>query len=135
MNFRQYISKMTPKGWAMVGGSAAAAIVFLVVVMNFASQQSYSTLETGLDPAQTGKITSVLDAKGIGYQIQNSGTALAAADAAAETIAKITPLTNSDTPTRPSRLTSTSPSSPRPPRTCTRPRPTRIRGATTSRGW
>src|ERR1700750_300504 len=77
MNFRQYISKMTPKGWAMVGGSAAAAIVFLRVVMNSASQQSYSTLEAGLDPAQTGKITSALDAKGIGYQIQNSGTALA----------------------------------------------------------
>src|SRR6201996_3148700 len=77
MNFRQYISKMTPKGWAMVGGSVAAAILFLVVVMTFASQQSYSTLETGLDPAQTGKITSALDSKGIGYQIENGGTALA----------------------------------------------------------
>ncbi len=74
---RQYISKMTPKGWAMLGGSVAAAIVFLMVVMNFASAKSYSTLETGLDPAQTGKITSALDAKGIGYQIQNGGTALA----------------------------------------------------------
>src|SRR5215468_926633 len=77
MDIRQYISKMTPKGWAMVGGSVAAAIVFLMVVMNFASQQSYTTLQTGLDPAQTGKITSALDAKGIGYQLQNGGTALA----------------------------------------------------------
>jgi flagellar M-ring protein FliF len=77
MNIREYISKMTPKGWAMVGGSVAAAIVFLMVVMNFASQQSYTTLQTGLDPAQTGKITSALDAKGIGYQLQNGGTALA----------------------------------------------------------
>src|SRR6201995_4030129 len=77
MDIRQYISKLTPKGWAMVGGSAAAAIVFLVLVMNFASQQSYTTLETALDPAQTGKITGALDAKGIGYQIQNGGTALA----------------------------------------------------------
>jgi flagellar M-ring protein FliF len=77
MDIRQYISKMTPKGCVMVGGSVAAVIVFLMLVMNFASQQSYSTLETGLDPAQTGKITSALDAKGIGYQIQNSGTALA----------------------------------------------------------
>src|ERR1700756_2700242 len=77
MDIRQYISKMTPKGWVMVGGSVAAVIVFLMLVMNFASQQSYSTLETGLDPAQTGKITSALDAKGISYQIQNGGTALA----------------------------------------------------------
>ncbi len=74
---RQYITKLTPKGWAMLGGSVAAAIVFLMLVMNFASAKSYSTLETGLDPAQTGKITSALDAKGIGYQIQNGGTALA----------------------------------------------------------
>ena len=63
----------------MVGGSAAAAILFLVVVMHFASATSYSTLLTGLSPAQTGKITSTLDTKGIPYQIQNNGTALAVA--------------------------------------------------------
>jgi flagellar M-ring protein FliF len=77
MAARQYISNMTPKGWAMLGGAAAAAIVFLVLVMNFASAKSYSTMLTGLDPAQTSKITSTLDGKGIGYQIQNGGTALA----------------------------------------------------------
>jgi flagellar M-ring protein FliF len=76
MAIRQYITKMTPKGWAMLGGAVAAAIVFLVVVMNFASAKSYSTMLTGLDPAQTSKITSTLDGKGIGYQIQNGGTAL-----------------------------------------------------------
>ena len=77
MDIRQFITKLTPKGWAMVGGSVAAAIVFLVVIMHFASAPSYSTLLTGLDPAQTGKITSTLDAKGVAYQIQNGGTALA----------------------------------------------------------
>ena len=77
MNFGQLASKMTPKGWAMVGGAAAAAIVFLVLIMNFASKPSYSTLMTGLDPTQTGKITSTLSTKGIGYQIQNNGTAIA----------------------------------------------------------
>lgn len=63
----------------MVGGSAAGAILFLVIVMHFASAPSYSTLLTGLDPAQTGKITSTLDTKGIPYQIENNGTALAVA--------------------------------------------------------
>jgi flagellar M-ring protein FliF len=77
MDIRQFITKLTPKGWAMVGGAAAAAIVFLMLVMHFASSKSYSTLETSLDPAQTGKITATLDAKGIGYEIQNGGTALA----------------------------------------------------------
>src|SRR3984885_8252941 len=76
MDIRQFVSKLTPKGWAMVGGSIAAGVLFLVVVMHFASAPSYTTLETGLDPAQTGKITSALDAKGIGYQIGNGGTSL-----------------------------------------------------------
>ncbi len=77
MAIGQYIRNMTPKGWAMLGAAAAAAIVFLVVVMNFASAKSYSTMLTGLDPAQTSKLTSTLDGKGIGYQLQNGGTALA----------------------------------------------------------
>jgi flagellar M-ring protein FliF len=77
MNFGQLASKLTPKGWAMVGGAAAVAVVFLVLIFNFASKPSYSTLLTGLDPTQTGKITSTLSTKGIGYQIQNNGTALA----------------------------------------------------------
>src|SRR5947209_8323710 len=77
MNIRQFITKLTPKSWAMIGAAAAAVILFLVVVMNFASSKSYSTMLTGLDPAQTGKITSTLTSKGIGYQIQNGGTALA----------------------------------------------------------
>ena len=63
----------------MAGGAAAAAIVFLVLIMNFASKPSYSTLMTGVDPTQTGKITSTLSTKGIGYQIQNNGTAIAVA--------------------------------------------------------
>src|ERR1700761_9206739 len=71
------LKRLSPKGWAMVGGSAAAVIVFLVVVMQMASKPSYSTLETGLDPSQTGKITSTLSTQGIGYQLQNNGTALA----------------------------------------------------------
>ncbi len=77
VSLRQMASKLSPKGWAMVGGSAAAAILFLFLIFQMASQPSYSTLMTGLDPAQTGKITSTLDTKGIGYQLQNGGTALA----------------------------------------------------------
>jgi flagellar M-ring protein FliF len=76
-DFRQITAKLTPRGWAMVGGSAAVALVFVYMLFSFASKPSYSTLTTGLDPAQTGKITSTLDTKGIAYQIQNNGTALA----------------------------------------------------------
>jgi flagellar M-ring protein FliF len=69
--------KMSPKGWVMLGGSLVLGIAFLMIVMSVASKPSYSTLEAGIDPAQTGKITSTLSAQGISYQLQNNGTAIA----------------------------------------------------------
>jgi flagellar M-ring protein FliF len=77
MNVSQFISKLSPKGWAAVGGALAAAVVFVLVAMSFASKPSYATILTGLDPSTTGKDTAALDAKGISYQLQNNGTALA----------------------------------------------------------
>src|SRR2546421_746359 len=76
MPARQIMSRLSPRGWAMIGVSAAVGVLFLYFVFHLASQPSYSTLLTGLDPAQTGKITSTLDTKGIPYQLQNNGTAL-----------------------------------------------------------
>jgi flagellar M-ring protein FliF len=76
MPVRQMMSRLSPRGWVMIGISAAVGILFLYFVFHLASQPSYSTLLTGLDPAQTGKITSTLDTKGIPYQLQNNGTAL-----------------------------------------------------------
>jgi flagellar M-ring protein FliF len=77
MPVRQFVSKLSPRGWLMVGGAAAVTVVFLVLVMQMASAPSYSTLMTGLDPTQTGKITSTLSTQGIAYELQNNGTALA----------------------------------------------------------
>ena len=76
-NFGEMVKKLSPKGWAIIIGSAVAGIAFLMVVMSMASKPSYSTLEAGIDPAQTGKITSTLSAQGISYQLQNNGTAVA----------------------------------------------------------
>ena len=76
-NFAEMIKKVSPKGWAMIGGAAALAVVFLVIVMKMAGAPSYSTLMAGIDPTQTGKITSTLSAQGIGYELQNNGTAIA----------------------------------------------------------
>ncbi|MGH2877599.1 MAG: flagellar basal-body MS-ring/collar protein FliF [Solirubrobacteraceae bacterium] len=68
--------KLSPKGWAMIIGSVVGGVAFLMVVMSMASKPTYSTLEAGIDPAQTGKITSTLSAQGISYQLQNNGTAV-----------------------------------------------------------
>lgn len=75
--FMDSVKKLSPKGWAMIGGSLLVGIVFLVLVMQMASAPSYSTLMAGIDPSQTSKIESTLSAQGISYQLQNNGTAIA----------------------------------------------------------
>jgi flagellar M-ring protein FliF len=76
-NLRTLAANMTPKGRLMVGGSAVAIVLLAFFMMKIAGQASYTTVQAGLDPKQTGKITAALDAKGINYEIQNNGTALA----------------------------------------------------------
>jgi flagellar M-ring protein FliF len=77
MPVQQLTSRLTPRGWLILGGGAVAAILFVYMFLHLVSQPGYSTLATGLEPAQTGKMTSALDQQGIGYELQNNGTALA----------------------------------------------------------
>jgi flagellar M-ring protein FliF len=74
---RNAIANMTPKGRLMAAGSALGVVVVVFLLIQMASAKSYTTMLTGLDPAQTGKITAALDSKGISYELQNNGTALA----------------------------------------------------------
>src|SRR4051812_1417089 len=76
-NARNLIANMTPKGRLMLAGSAAAILLLAFLMIRIAGQASYSTVMAGIDPKQTSKITAALDAKGIKYEIQNNGTALA----------------------------------------------------------
>jgi flagellar M-ring protein FliF len=73
----QLASRLTPRGWLIVGGGAAGVIIFAYLFLHMVSAPGYSTLESGLNPSQTGKMTSTLSSHGIGYQLQNNGTALA----------------------------------------------------------
>jgi flagellar M-ring protein FliF len=73
----QLASRLTPRGWLIAGGGAAAVIVFAYLFLHMVSAPGYSTLESGLNPSQTGKMTSTLSSHGIGYELQNNGTALA----------------------------------------------------------
>lgn len=77
MPIRQITSRLTPRGWLILGGASLAGIVFVYLVLSMVSRPSYSTLATGLEPAQTGKMTAALDQQGIKYELQNNGTALA----------------------------------------------------------
>ena len=77
MPLRALLANVTPRGRIVLGAVALGTIVVLILLMRMASAPSYSTLLTGLDPAQTGKVTAALDTKGIGWQLQNNGTAIA----------------------------------------------------------
>src|SRR5919202_290287 len=63
------------KGVIAVSAVAILAITFLM--LRIAGAPSYTLLSSGLDPAQTGKVTAALDEQGIGYELRNNGTALA----------------------------------------------------------
>jgi flagellar M-ring protein FliF len=63
------------KGVLAVSGVAILAICFLLLKM--ATAPSFALMSSGLDPAQTGKITAALDAQGIAYELRSNGTALA----------------------------------------------------------
>jgi len=73
----QLASRLTPRGWLVAGGATAAGILFIYLFVHMVSAPSYSTLASGLEPSQTGKMTSALSSHGISYELQNNGTALA----------------------------------------------------------
>lgn len=77
MPLRALLANVSPRGRIALGAIVLGTLVVLVLLMRMASAPSYSTLMTGLDPAQTGKVTAALDQQGIGYELQNNGTALA----------------------------------------------------------
>ena len=76
INFRDIASRLSPRGWAAVGGSLVAAIIFIYVLISLASSPSYTTLMAGVNPTQTSKITAALSTAGIPYQLSNNGTAI-----------------------------------------------------------
>jgi len=77
MPVAQLASRLTPRGWLIAGAGAIGAILFLYLFIHTVSAPSYSTLVSGVEPSQTGKMTSTLSAQGISYELQNSGTAIA----------------------------------------------------------
>jgi flagellar M-ring protein FliF len=71
------LTNLTPRGRLVLAGSAVALVVLVFLGMQMAGRPSYALLSSGMDPAQTGKVTAALDAKGITYEVRNNGTALA----------------------------------------------------------
>ncbi len=77
MPFLANLAKLPGRSKAVLGLSVLAVIVVAFVLLRIAGAPAYTTLSSGLDPAQTGKITAALDEQGIGYELRSNGTALA----------------------------------------------------------
>src|SRR3954468_494234 len=75
--FIQNLLALPAKTKAVLGVSAVAIVAIAFVMLKIATAPSYSLIASGLDPAQTGKITAALDSQGIAYELRNNGTGLA----------------------------------------------------------
>lgn len=76
-----FLAQMPTKSKAILGGTVLGVVVVMFLLFQMASAPTYTTLVSGVDPAQTGKITAALDTQGVAYEIQNGGTALGVAPA------------------------------------------------------
>jgi flagellar M-ring protein FliF len=75
--FIQNILALPAKTKAILGVSFVAIVAIAFIMLKVATAPAYTLIASGLDPAQTGKITAALDEQGIGYELRNNGTALA----------------------------------------------------------
>src|SRR3954463_10320587 len=75
--FFQNLLALPAKTKAILGVSFVAILAIAFIMLKVATAPSYALIASGLDPAQTGKITSALDEQGIAYELRNNGTALA----------------------------------------------------------
>jgi flagellar M-ring protein FliF len=75
--FVKNILAMPPRTKGVLAVTAVAILAIVFFMLKLATAPSYSLLSSGLDPAQTGKITAALDQQGITYELRNNGTALA----------------------------------------------------------
>jgi flagellar M-ring protein FliF len=71
------LANVTPRGRIVLVLSAIALVVVVFFGMQIAGRPSYTLISTGMDPADTGKVTAALDEQGIAYELRNNGTGLA----------------------------------------------------------
>src|SRR3954470_3158526 len=71
------LTAMSTRGKIVLAASGLAILFVAFLLFRVASAPSYTTLQAGIDPAKTGKITAALDQAGVSYKLQSNGTAVA----------------------------------------------------------
>src|SRR4051794_6082746 len=77
MKLPQTFAAMPMRSRLGLAGGALAVLVALFLLLRLAGAPSYTLLATGMDPADTGKVTAALDEQGIGYELRANGTSVA----------------------------------------------------------
>ena len=68
-SFLQNILALPAKTKALLGVSTFAVLAIAFIMLKIATAPSYALIASGLDPAETGKITAALDEQGIAYEL------------------------------------------------------------------
>jgi flagellar M-ring protein FliF len=76
-SFVSNLLALPPRTKGIVAVSAVAILGVALLLLRIAGAPSYDLISSGLDPAQTGKVSAALDSAGIAYELRNNGTALA----------------------------------------------------------
>jgi flagellar M-ring protein FliF len=63
-----------PRGQLTMVVSFLLIVVTAYFLFNYATQPSYTTLQTGLSPTQTNRVTQALAGAGVAYKVTNGGT-------------------------------------------------------------
>jgi flagellar M-ring protein FliF len=71
------LAAMPPRAKLGLAGGALAVVVAMFLLLRLAGAPSYALLASGLDPADTGKITTALDDQAIPYELRANGTSVA----------------------------------------------------------
>src|ERR1700742_1943588 len=65
---------LEPRGQLTIVGSALLVFVTFYLLYSFSSKTSYEMLVSGVDPGQTGQMTTALSSAGVAYKVANGGT-------------------------------------------------------------
>ena len=71
------LTAMSTRGKIVLAASGLAILFVAFLLFRVASAPSYTTLQAGIDPAKTGKISAALDQAGVSYKLESNGTAVA----------------------------------------------------------
>jgi flagellar M-ring protein FliF len=77
MKAPQLFAAMPMRAKAGLAGGALVVVIALFLLLRMAGAPSYTVLASGLDPADTGKVTAALDEQAIAYELQANGTTVA----------------------------------------------------------